>query len=376
MSLARITIGYEWRRYLAAILVIALTGVLFYLQAGMLSARWQSLSAFERELDADIIVRATGGILGVQPLRSVSAENFYIHSNVAVAEAFFKTVIMDRNPPPGDPREQDLRAVVVNTAPASMTFPRTLDPRAKSLLAVPGTALVSASLAAETGYTLGSSFSFKGSSLQVVGLFSASFEDRANVIISRRTVQTFYPQNPRGRRAPLAVLLRVEDPERIDSTIAELSQWLERRSAEAVRPEQYVLDASKLLLRADTILQTALLVAVFIVVVAIIITAQTLRSAITALRSQFGTLRALGVGQWRIAAVTMELALWVGLLSAVLAAAISFAVQAVFSYLGLAMLISWTAVGWISTCLLSVAVIAGALCLRFAFTVKPVELLR
>jgi len=377
MSLARITIGHEWRRYLAAVLVVALTGVLFYLQVGLISASWQKLTAFERELDADIIVRGSNpGMFGMRALRGVSAENFFIHPNVAVVENFSRLLITDRNPPPGDPRETDLRATAVNTASDSMTFPKTLDPAAKPLLDVPGTALVSAELAAETGYALGTNFSFNGATLQVVGLFSASFDDRVNVLISRRTLQTFYPQNTRGGRIPQAILLRLKNPEQVDSTIAELTTWLARRSAEAIRPGQYVSDVSRLLLRSETLLRTVMLVAGFIILIAIIITAQTLRSAITALRPQFGTLRALGIGQWRIAAVTMELAFWVGLLSAVLAVTAGFTVQAVFSYLGLDMLISWDAVFWISLCLLVVALIAGVLCLRFAFTVKPVELLR
>ncbi len=376
MSLARITIGHEWRRYLAAVLVVALTGVLFYLQAGLISASWQKLTAFERELDTDIIVRGIPGRFGFGIIRNVGAENFYIHPNIDMAEGFFRILITDRNPPPGDPRETDLKAIVVNAAPDSMTFPQTLDPAAKPLLDVPGTALVSDSLAAETGYSLGSQFSFNGSTLQVVGLFSATFDDEANVMISRRTVETFHPQNARGFSTPRAILLRVKDPQQIDSTIAELTPWLKRRSAEALRPEQYLTDMSRRFLRSETLLRTVILVAAFIVLIAIIITAQTLRSAITALRTQFGTLRALGVGQWRIAAVTMELAFWVGLLSAVLAVTAGFTVQAVFSYLGLDMLISWDAVLWISLCLLTVSLIAGVLCLRFAFTVKPVELLR
>jgi len=376
MSLARITIGHEWRRYLAAVLVVALTGMLFYLQVGLITASWQKLTAFERELDTDIIVRGNPGRFGIGFIQNMGAENFYMHSNVAVAEGYSKTVLTDKSPPPGDPRETDLKAIVVNTHPDSMTFPRTLDPAAKLLLDVPGTALVSESIAAEAGYALGSHFTLNGSTLQVVGLFSATFDDAVNVMISRRTLKTFYPQNTRGLNIPRAILLRLKDPQQIDSTIAELTPWLARRSASAIRPEQYVRDMSRRFLKSETALQTVILVAVFIVLIAIIITAQTLRSAITALRPQFGTLRALGVGQWRIAAITMELAFWVGLLSAVLAATAGFVIQAVFSYLGLDMLISWDAVAWISLGLLAVALIAGVLCLRFAFTVKPVELLR
>ncbi|MEM7612257.1 MAG: FtsX-like permease family protein [Pseudomonadota bacterium] len=360
--------------------MVSLTGILFYLQLGMLTATWHSLSAFERELDADLIITARSNgardRLLVTRIETISPENLYVHPNVRLADAHFKTLIFDRSPLFRQVTGINVTAAIVDTSPSSMTFPKTLDPNAKALLGAAGTALVSVEIAEQLGLEIGDWLKLRSVPLRIVGTFSAPFDDRVNTLISRQTLRSYFPTFGRQSGPPSAILARLHDTSQIESTISELSSWLGNRGLEVVRPETYARDLSLDIVHTSNQFRTAFFVAGFVMLVAVIITAQTLRLAITSLRSQFGTLRALGVSRMQIAKIIMELAFWIGIISAAFAASLAFSVQAIFSYLDLGMQVTWAAIQLVSVGLLFVALIAGLLCLPFALSVKPSELLR
>jgi len=56
LSLARANIGYHWKLFTAAILVLMLSGCLIYVATGISVANFRSLSAYERSLDVDFFI--------------------------------------------------------------------------------------------------------------------------------------------------------------------------------------------------------------------------------------------------------------------------------------------------------------------------------
>ncbi len=378
MSLARTIIGFEWRRYLAAIVVVSLTGLLCYLQAGFVLAKWQSLGAFERELSADIVVlreRPKGLARTSTAPIPLEPENLYVHPAIESVEPFYLMRLVSRTA--GDSNfDNAVRAVVVDTRAGAMIYPKTLGEPARELLDVPGSALISRPYARAQGLGIGSTIELRGVSLSVVGVFTAPFAELSNTIVSRKTIDAYLPQFSRSAGVARAALIRVPDKNKIDEIIAELTPWLKKRRLEAIRPEDYVSGIAVALLRGNTSIQSTILVAVFVILVSVMITTQTLRAAVTSLRSQFGTMQALGISQWRISGLTMELALWTGVLGAVLAMTCAFVLQALFLFLDLNMLITWKLVAATTASLLAISLVSGVLCLTFVLSVKPVELLR
>ncbi len=373
MSLARDTIGYEWRRYVAAISIIALTGLIFYLLLGMLLNQWRSFSAFERELNADIIVNSEVATARYRPITQLRPENFYLHPEIVSAQPYLRFGLIERT------RLESgeftlLRAVVVDTADGAMSFPKSLPDRSRSLLRNTGNILVSERLLAQMELGTGDFINISDRPNRIVGAFTAPFDNRANIIMSIQTYRLY--RGISQDTNPSLILLEINNLADLDQTIAELNSWIAQYGLIALRPAEFSRSMSLTALRDTPNFLVIFYIVILVVIVAILIAAQALRSAILAMRSQFATMKALGIPGWRVSLFTMEIAFWTGILGAVTAISSALLCQAILLKFNLTILITGQLVVLISGALMAMALLAGLLCLSIVLRVKPVELLR
>lgn len=372
-SLARECIGYEWPRYVASVAVFALTGAILYVVAGMLIGQWQMFGAFERELDADIVIYSQSNASVFATLSNVDADSFYTSSNVKKTLAYTPNYIHQRVLTRQGKRVT-LSAISVQTDFDSVTFPSSLSSDAKRAISVPGNVLVSVRLLKQLGLDVGSTINIRQRQNNIVGSFKAPFDNRINVILSDNTLSVY--RNLRRIKNPQVILIRVHDRTALAETIQELNVLLMGKNAKAVRLSEYTNELSiKRLFEMREIL-VVFCVGLLVGVMIILIASQVLKTSISSMRRQFGVLKALGVPTKRLLFFIMEVAMWVGILGAMAALAVGMACQALFNLLDLPMAITAELFVYVSALLIVMAAITGLLSLRFALSVKPVELLR
>lgn len=373
MSLARETIEYNWRRNLAAVSVLSLTGLVFYLLLGMLVAQWYAFGAFERELDADIIVTSSQEAERFRSIETFPIESIYLHLGIVQAQPYSRSIMRDFvNSPTGE--RIMVSGSIIDTAENSMLYPKSLTQDARKLLAVPGAVLISKRMMDKMELTLGDEISVFRNTATIAGYFHAPFDNQTNLMMSARTMLEYRGRTVQSK--PIAYLLRLKNGEDVGGVIEELNVWLRGKGLVALEPKNYTtnMSVSRLLQSRQVLL--VFYVGGFVIVVATLIATQSLRSALMSWSSQFATMRALGISNWRIVLFTMELSFWIGALAATAAISFGLVSQAVLKSMDFSIFVTLEMIIWVSIILLSMAAISGLLSLSVILKMKPLELLR
>jgi putative ABC transport system permease protein len=107
-----------------------------------------------------------------------------------------------------------------------------------------------------------------------------------------------------------------------------------------------------------------------------VVTSQTLYAATAASLREFAVLRALGIPKWRMAAMVMSQAFWVGVIGICFALPAVYLLAQVADYLGVQVLLPWWLLCGAATVTLVMALGAGLMALRSLRQVEPATLLR
>ena len=107
-----------------------------------------------------------------------------------------------------------------------------------------------------------------------------------------------------------------------------------------------------------------------------VVTSQTLYAATVASLREFAVLRALGIPRWRMAAMVMTQAWWVGVFGILLALPAIFGLARFADHLTVQVLLPWQLLGSTATVTLVMALGAGLFALRSLRQVEPATLLR
>src|SRR5207249_2005038 len=107
-----------------------------------------------------------------------------------------------------------------------------------------------------------------------------------------------------------------------------------------------------------------------------VVTSQTLRAATLASIKEFAVLRALGIPRWRIQALVMSQAFWVGVIGVALALLTVYGTAKLAEFLGADVPLPWWLLLLAAGVTLIMAVISGVFALRALRNVEPATLLR
>lgn len=334
MSLALSTLLFEWRRYLAAVIALALAGVLMLALSAMFIGIMQSFTATIDKSRAQLIImpfKASsmgggpgGGGGGAIPKRVVPL--IYRHPDVVEVQdlpgdfgQFFG---------PGKTAPSLVNVMVIDTTPNGITLPDDFTDDMRRAIEPPYNIGIDASAVKQLGVKLGDQATLNGKTVRVALILEGYANSQfPNLVMSRQT------QRLMGRASD----------DRFDMLMVRLKNVSTRKDIERVRDEMNAIADgqyrawTKDELSAATIrdmMQEGILaiilgfMSIIGFVIGVVITWQTLRGAILANIKEFASLRALGVSIGQLRGVVMELSFWVGILgiaaSAVLMVGITF----------------------------------------------------
>ena len=390
MSLALSTLLFEWRRYMAAVMALALSGLLVLAMTGVFIGIGKGFTAQIERSAADIIIMQPGAkslmggpsgvprrfiplaynhpaVVEVQPLDGAGG-SFQSVKNVD------PTMSQADRAKQGAPRQKFVQSSIIDTTPGSVTIPTDYSRELVDALRQPYTVAVDETALTTLGVKLGDKALYNGQTVTVVGV-TRGYPNmmQPGIVMSRDTLRMLGQADTGPRVGPL--MIKIKDPSQAKIVADQLNQTGKGQWKAWTRQE--LADANAGAMFEEGILVIIIAGCVFLgIVIGVAITWQTLRGAIMANIKEFASLRALGVGMGSLRRIVMELSFWVGVVG--VAAAISltwllslFAMaNAVIIALPLPLLIV------VGGGLIAIAMLSGFLSMGILKKSQPADLLR
>jgi len=380
MSLALATLLHEWRRYLAAVLALAFSGVLILSQVGLVTG---ILTAFTATIDrspADIVIMPpkAQSLMGttVAEVPSRIRPRMYLHPEVAAVDTWEVNIADWTNIPQagGQQVRTYARVAMVDPTPGSVTLPTDFPEAARRALETPMAVVVDASALTNLGVAVGDPVIMEGQTLQVVATVTGYASIEIPIAFVSRDTLIRLRMLTSGDRSGL-LLLKLKHPERAAEVRdflnaqanGEYRAWLPKDLSRANGAEFMQEQVVGILLGFSLVL--ALLIGIGI-------TSQTLRGAVASNIREFASLRALGVSMGALRGVVVELAFWVGIAGLLVTALLMGCVLVAARLNNIAMSLPLAYVGEVAVLLMAIALVSGFLSLGALSRSQPAELLR
>ena len=382
MSLALSTLLFEWRRYLAAVIALALAGVLMLALSAMFIGIMQSFTATIDKSRAQLIImpfKASsmgggpgGGGGGAIPKRVVPL--IYRHPDVVEVQdlpgdfgQFFG---------PGKTAPSLVNVMVIDTTPNGITLPDDFTDDMRRAIEPPYNIGIDASAVKQLGVKLGDQATVNGKTVRVALILEGYANSQfPNLVMSRQT------QRLMGRASD----------DRFDMLMVRLKNVSTAKDIVRVRDEMNAIADgqyrawTKDELSAATIrdmMQEGILaiilgfMSIIGFVIGVVITWQTLRGAILANIKEFASLRALGVSIGQLRGVVMELSFWVGILGIAASAVLMVGITFIAKSANIPMGFEIGSLIQTGVLLLLISIMSGALTLGALKKGEPADLLK
>ncbi len=416
VSLARATLRHEWRRFLAAVLAVAFSGLLVLVQLGLLIGMFGTVAVYIDESDADLWAGFTGtqSIDLGKPFNAQVETRLRLHPQVADLEPFLFAQ-SDWRTPDG----ANLFAYLLGIDPAAdgMAFAKVLPAQTRALLlepmtviideadidklgisltnidgtgakepaaangpAAPGAPQTAASSAAKNGVIPRNTAEIGGKRVKVVAAIKGLRAiGGVNIVTSLSSARTIDGSAAREQQEVSYFLLRLKTPG--DAALAETVRaelnprgpvkhfqvWTAREFSH--RSQWYWLTESGA--GAGFAFSTLLGL-----IVGILITSQTLMAAITTSIREYATLRALGVAQSALRAVVIEQSFWIGIAGLLITGLLTWLIHLAAHHAYVAIAFPHWTLALTAALTLIIAIGSGLLALRALGRADPAALLR
>ncbi|WP_374599720.1 ABC transporter permease [Brevundimonas sp.] len=326
MSLALSTLLFEWRRYMAAVMALALSGLLVLAMTGVFIGIGKGFTAQIERSRADIIVMQPGAksliggpsgvprrfiplvynnpeVVEVQPLDGAGG-TFQSVKNVDPTLSQADRAKMDA------PRQAFVQASIIDTTPDAVTIPTDYSQDLIDALRQPYTVAVDETALPQLGVKLGEKALYNGQTVTVAAI-TRGYPNmmQANIVMSRDTLRMLGQADTGPRVGPLMVKLRDPSQARLvadqlnESGDGQWKAWTRQELADANAGAMFEEGILVIIIGGCVVLG---------IIIGVAITWQTLRGAIMANIKEFASLRALGVGMGSLRRIVMELSFWVG----------------------------------------------------------------
>ncbi|HVL42653.1 MAG TPA: ABC transporter permease [Brevundimonas sp.] len=390
MSLALSTLLYEWRRYMAAVMALALSGLLVLAMTGVFIGIGKGFTATIERSSADIIIMQPGAkslmggpsgvprrfiplayrnpaVVEVQPLDGAGG-SFQSVKNVDPTMSQAERAKM------GAPRQEFVQASIIDTTPGAVTIPTDYSQELVDALRQPYTVAIDETAITKLGVKLGDKALYNGQTVTVVGI-TRGYPNmmQANIVMSRDTLRMLGQADTGPRVGPLMIKLR--DPAQAERVAAQLNEqgdgqwkaWTRQELADANASAMFEEGILVIIIGGCVVLGT---------IIGVAITWQTLRGAIMANIKEFASLRALGVGMGSLNRIVMELSFWVGLVGVGAAIGLTFLVQMLAAANAVIIALPPILLIVVGGGLVIIAMLSGLLSLGILKNSQPADLLR
>lgn len=375
VSLARRTLVYEWRRYLAAVLAVAFSGLLVLVQVALLLGMFRTVTTVVESAGADLwMVEPTVSSFDLARELAPRVENRVRAHPAVIRTERLNLGFADWRGPDGS--RVAVTLIALDVGPGSLGFPRSLSPALREALQQPGTVLVDRVDLAKLGVTSRTEgVEIDGRRVRVAGTVSGFRAiGGANVFVSEATYREIRGAAA-SRDAPhyvLAALAPGADPAVVAADLQAVGTDLFR----AMTPDALATMSQTYWLLESGTGAGFLFSTVLGLLVGVAITSQTLRAAVLASLREYATLRALGVPLRALRAVVLEQAAWIGAVGFVVTAVATALVIGAAMAAEVAVALTWWAVLATAAFSMLVSVMSGLVALAPLLRTEPAELLR
>jgi putative ABC transport system permease protein len=380
MSLALATLIYEWRRYLAAVIALAFSGLLILAQVGMFTGIVKAATATIDRSRADIMIlpAKSESLINSGPsgLPQRIQPQIYLHPEVVEVASFDGSgARWSNDPKPGQKQVSTFVQVnMVDTRPDAVTLPVDYSEEVRLALMEPYAVVVDRTALARLGVKQGDHAALNGKTVKVRAVLDGYPDiNNASVTMSRDTLRLLGMGQKGAKTGPLMV--RVKDPARA----AIVRDQLNANAGGAYRAwtRAELAQANQGALLKEQIIGVFLGFSVFLgFLIGVGITSQTLRGAILANIKEFASLRALGVSMGSLRIIVLELAFWIGVVGLGATALFTFLVFLLAKSGGVPM---GFPMGWVLTVavlLMIISLASGLMALGILKKSQPADLLR
>ncbi len=393
MSLALATLLYEWRRYMAAVMALALSGLLVLAMTGVFIGIGKGFTAQIERSRADIIVMQPGatslmgGPSGV-PRRFIPL--VYNHPEVVqvlpldgAGGSFQSVKNVDPTKSQADrarekaPKQQFVQTVIIDTTSLNdVTIPVDYSDELVEALRQPYTVAIDETSLPKLGVKLGDKAMYNGQTVTVVGV-TRGYPNmmQASIVMSRDTLRMVGQADTGPRVGPLMVKLKNSDPEHAKIVAAQLNAmgkdqwkaWTRQELADANAGAMFEEGILVIIIGGCVVLGT---------IIGVAITWQTLRGAIMANIKEFASLRALGVGMGSLQRIVIELSFWVGVVGVIAAIFLTWLVSLLAMAGAVIIALPPVLLIFVGGGLIVIAIMSGLLSLGILKNSQPADLLR
>jgi putative ABC transport system permease protein len=380
MSLALATLLYEWKRYSAAMVALAFSGLLILAQVGMFTGIVIAATATIDRSPADLMIlppkneslinSGPDSLPGrIQPL-------IYLNPEVTEVESLEGNGARWVNSPA--PGKKTVTTYVntfdVDPRAGSVTLPTDFPENVRLALAEPYAVVMDKTALGRLGAKLGDSAMLNGKTVHLRALLdNYPNVDQPTVYMSRDTNRLLGLAPKGGKTGPL--LVRLRDPTRAAIVGAQLNAASKGLYKAWTREE--LSKANQNALMGEQIIGIFLGFSLFLgLLIGVGITSQTLRGAILASIKEFASLRALGVSMGSLAKIVLELSVWVGVAGLIATGLFTFGVYLLATKFGMPM---GFPIPWVITVVILLTVISilsGVFSLGVLKKSQPADLLR
>ena len=379
MSLALATLIYEWRRYLAAVIALAVAGLLVLAMTGMFMGMSKSFTATVDHSPAEVMILPPDadslfGDRSGQPRRIIP--EIYRHPEVLEVQALnFSFAMWSNFPQDGQSAKDDgVHVIIVDPVRGAVTLPSDFGDGLIAALQEPYSVIVDRTSLGKLGVKRGDKAKMNGNAVWVRGT-TAGYPSMFNamVFVSLQTAKLLhlYDDGPRVG----ALVVKIKHPAQAPQVAAELNV-LAKGQYKAWSREELSTSTQKSMLKEGGIVVMIGFAVVVGAFIGVVITWQTLQGAILANIKEFASLRALGVSMGSLRLIVMELSLWVGFAGLLLTAALTGAVWMLAEGFGVPMDFPLFIDVPVAITLLIIAILSGALSLGILKRSQPADLLR
>ena len=380
MSLALATLLYEWRRYTAAVVALAFSGLLILAQVGMFTGIVIGISASIDRSRADImilpakmesLINSGGGSLPgrLQP-------QIYMHPEVVEVASWDNDGGRWVNHPKDGKKAVTtfINVNMVDTRPGAATLPVDYPEATRVALLEPYAVAIDESQLKRLGVKLGDSASLNGRTVHVRAILQGYPDlNNASVTMSRDSLRLMGMATKNGKTGPLMVQIR--DPSRAEIVRDQLNKTSGGAYRAWTRSELSEKNQSAIM--EEQIIGVFLTFSVFLAfLIGVGITSQTLRGAILSSIKEFASLRALGVGMGSLRIIVMELSWWVGVVGLGATALFTFGVYLLATNNGVPMGFPMPWIVGVSILLVIISGASGLMALGILKKSQPADLLR
>ncbi|WP_273456010.1 ABC transporter permease [Nevskia ramosa] len=376
MSLALIILRHDWRRFLPALLSVSFAGVLMLVQLGLLAGMFGTVTVLADTMAADLWLTAPAvrSIDQAADIPSNLAALLYSHPAVVSSETLS---LRDASWRGSSGTPVPVTLVGISPDPLTLSCPQALRASLCAALAEPDSVAVDASEADKLDVgTMPTTVEINGHRLHVVGLSTGLRSiGTTYVFLSRQSLRGLLVDETAADTSSF-VLASLRPGSLATTVVTELAALLPAGSAKAWTRDELSGQSQRWWLEESGVGAGFLFSTVLGLLIAVVITSQTLRSVVLGQLREYAAFRAIGVPPSKLGAVIVEQSAWIGAAGGLLMLAVVAAVSMLAAHFQVPFALQAGGVVAAFAIGLLTAIGSGLLALRELYRLQPAELLR